>query len=63
MQMDTDSMYLAFRDSVKTDMRSSYDRALLSFCNEEDAIDGSEEDHWLARTCCRRHNTLNPRFV
>lgn len=65
MQMDTDSLYLAlnestFRECVKPCMRTSYDHALLSFCND-DEIEGNGETHWLSRTCCRRHSTVDLR--
>lgn len=64
--MDTDSLYIAlnastFREAIKPCMRSSYDHALLSFCNDDDEIEGNGETHWLGRTCCRRHNSFDLR--
>lgn len=66
IEMDTDSLYLAlnaptFRDAVKPCMKPSYDHALLSFCDDDVAITGNGNIHWLSRTCCQRHNAFDHR--
>lgn len=62
LNMDTDSLNsISFRDAIDPCKRLSYDHALLSFCNEEVIIVGNGDEHWLARTCCQRHNAIDMR--